>query len=246
MIHHYPVNHTSEAAPIQSQGLQQYFTLENVERLTGIMYSKKVQKGSGLFWEGDKAEYLYYIKQGRVKITKSADNGGSLTLYLHHVGDLIGYGDGMTDSAYLLGAEAIEDCDLGLIQRKDLEVLLWQHGDLAVEFMRWQGMMHLLTQTKFRDLMMFGKPGALCSLLIRLNNSYGEPFGEYSRISVKLNNTEMSEMIGATRESVNRMLSDLKKQNTIDIVNGHFIIKDLAYLRDICHCENCPKHICRV
>lgn len=246
MIHHYPVNHTSDAAPIQPRGLQQYFTEENVERLTGIMYSKKVKKGSCLFREGDKAEYLYYIKQGRVKITKSADHGGSFTLYLHHDGDLIGYGDVLADSAYLLGAEAIEYCDLGLIQRKDLEVLLWQHGDLAVEFMRWQATMHRLTQTKFRDLMMFGKPGALCSLLIRLNNSYGEPFGEYSRISVKLNNTEMAEMIGATRESVNRMLNDMKKENILDIVNGHFIIKDLAYLRDICHCENCPKQICRV
>lgn len=241
-----PVNHTLEAVPIQSQGLQQYFTAENVERLAGIMYSRKVKKGSNLFWEDDKAEYLYYIKQGRVKITKSADNGASFTLYLHHDGDLIGYGDGMTGSVYLLGAEAMEDCDLGLIQRKDLEVLLWQHGDLAVEFMRWQGTMHLLTQTKFRDLMMFGKPGALCSLLIRLNNSYGEPFGEHSRISVKLNNTEIAEMIGTTRESVNRMLSDMKKENILDIVSGHFIIKDLAYLRDICHCENCPKHICRV
>lgn len=44
MIHHYPVNHTSDAVRFQTRGLQQYFTEENVERLTGIMYSKKVKK----------------------------------------------------------------------------------------------------------------------------------------------------------------------------------------------------------
>ncbi|UUZ85022.1 helix-turn-helix domain-containing protein [Paenibacillus sp. P26] len=103
-----------------------------------------------------------------------------------------------------------------------------------------------MTQTKFRDLMMFGKPGALCSLLIRLNNSYGEACGKHHRIAVKMNNTEMAEMIGATRESVNRMLSEMKKEDVIDMESGHVIIKDLDYLRDVCHCENCPKDICRL
>jgi len=230
----------------KQEGLRQFFSEENVERLNGIMYAKRVKKGSSLFWEGDPADYLYYLHKGRAKVTKTSDEGSTLTLYLHHAGDLIGYGDCLSESAHLLGAEAIEDCELGVIQRKDLEVLLWQHGDLAVEFMRWQGMIHMLTQTKFRDLMMFGKPGALCSLLIRLNNSYGEPCGGGSRISVKMNNTEMAEMIGATRESVNRMLSDMKKDGIIDLDGGHVVIKDLDYLRNVCHCDNCPKHICRV
>ncbi|MFC3341383.1 Crp/Fnr family transcriptional regulator [Paenibacillus abyssi] len=217
-----------------------------MERLAGIMYPRKIMKGSNLFWEGDKAEYIYYIKKGRLKMTKTSDEGSSFTLYLHHEGDLLGYGNVMTESVHFLGAEVTEDCELGVIQCKDLEVLLWQHGDFAVEFMRWQGTMHQLVQTKLRDLMMFGKPGALCSLLIRLNNSYGEPYQAYSRITVKLNNTELAEMIGATRESVNRMLSDMKKEGAVYTENGHLIIKDLAYLRGICHCENCPKHICRV
>lgn len=228
------------------QGIQQFFSEENFERLKGIMYPKHIEKGGNLFWEGDAAEYLYFVHKGRVKVTKSADDGKEFTLYLHHKGDLIGYGDVLSESVHLLSAEALEDCDLGVIQRKDLEVLLWQHGDLAVEFMRWQGTTHMLTQTKMRDLLMFGKTGALCSLLIRLNNSYGVTHGEHRRISIKINNTEMSDMIGATRESVNRMLSDLKKDGVIEIEDGHIIIHDLDHLREVCHCDNCPAHICRV
>ncbi|GIP21152.1 Crp/Fnr family transcriptional regulator [Paenibacillus sp. J22TS3] len=230
----------------QDGGIQQFFSQENQELLRGIMYPKHVEKGSNLFWEGDAADYLYYVRKGRIKVTKSADDGKEFTLYMHHKDDLIGYGDVLSESVHLLSAVAIEDCDLGVIQRKDLEVLLWQHGDLAVEFMRWQGATHMLTQTKMRDLLMFGKTGALCSLLIRLNNSYGEPCGEHRRITIKINNTEMSDMIGATRESVNRMLSDMKKEGIIDLVDGHIVIHDLEYLRNVCHCDNCPAHICRV
>lgn len=230
----------------RAEGLEPVLSNESFELLQGIMYIKNAEKGSSLFWEGDKADKLFFIFGGRVRTTKSSDSGRTLTLYLHQKGDLIGQMDPFNDSVHGFSAEVTEDAKVGVIQRKDLEVLLWQHGDLAVEFMKWMGLMHRLTQTKFRDLMMFGKTGALCSLLIRLSNSYGKEKDGGIFIDLKINNTEMADMIGATRESVNRMLSDLKKEDVILYADGHFTIKDLHYLRDICHCENCPKEICRM
>ena len=104
-----------------------------------------------------------------------------------------------------------------------------------------------MTQTKFRDLMMFGKPGALCSTLIRLHNTYGEPREDGGvPIGKKLTNTELADMTGATRESVNRMLSDLKNAGVVTNDNGYIVIEDLQYLKDLCHCENCPVDICRI
>lgn len=53
-------------------------------------------------------------------------------------------------------------------------------------------------------------------------------------------------MIGATRESVNRMLSDLRKKDAIEYDNGMIVIKDLKMPQGICHCELCPNEICRI
>lgn len=230
----------------QLNGILDVMSKESFEKLQGIMYTKQAEKGSYLFWEGDSADKLYYIISGRVRTTKTSDGGRTLTMYLHQTGDLFGQMDPFKDSLHTFSAEVTEDSKIGIIQRKDLEVLLWQNGDLAVEFMKWMGLMHRLTQTKFRDLMMFGKTGALCSLLIRLSNSYGVVKGQEIFIDMKINNTEMADMIGATRESVNRMLSDLKKDDIIEYRDGHIVIKDLRYLRDVCQCENCPKEICRM
>lgn len=232
------IKHIEGLAPVLSQ--------ESFEKLESIMYIKQVERGNCLFWEGDVADKLYFVFEGRVRTTKTSDSGRTLTLYLHQKGDLIGQMDPFQESMNSFTAEVTEDAKVGVIQRKDLEVLLWQHSDLALEFMKWMGLMHRLTQTKFRDLMMFGKTGALCSLLIRLSNSYGKEKDGGIFISLKINNTEMADMIGATRESVNRMLSDLKKEDVIAYKDGHFIIKDLRYLKDICHCENCPKEVCRM
>lgn len=229
----------------QLGGILDILSQESVDKLQSIMYTKQVEKGAHLYWEGDAADKLYYVFSGRVRTTKASDSGRTLTLYLHQKGDLFGQVDPFQDSTHTFSAEVTEDGKIGIIQRKDLEVLFWQHGDVAVEFMKWMGLMHRLTQTKFRDLMLFGKPGALCSLLIRLSNSYGIQKDGSIFIDLKINNTELADMIGATRESVNRMLSDMKKEDVIEYEDGHILIKDLAYLRDICRCENCPKEVCR-
>lgn len=219
---------------------------EHVIKLKQIMYDYNAPAGTHLYWEGDPTDKLFYIKRGRVKITKATDDGKQLIMYMFQTGDLFGELETFHTSHHNFNAETAEDSLIGIIQQKDLEVLLWQHGDFAVEFIKWMGQMHRITQTKFRDLMMFGKPGALCSMLIRLSNTYGKPFGDGMLISTRLTNNELAEMIGATRESVNRMLSDLRKQGVIDYHNSLIVIKDPTYLRDLCHCENCPGTICRV
>lgn len=224
----------------------QCLSKESFAKLSEMMYEQKFPARTYLFWEGDAANKLYFIKQGRVKITKTTDDGRQLILYMYQEGDLFGQVDCFNDSKHSFSAVVLEESTLGVIAQDELELLLWQHGELAVEFMKWMGLMHRTTQTKFRDLLMFGKPGALCSTLIRLGNSYGTSMGDSIYIEKKITNSELGEMIGATRECVNRMLGDLKKAKAIAFDNGHIVIKNLQYLRDICQCENCPINICRI
>lgn len=238
--------HTEGAGPTANVGNRGPWSKESFDKLRAIMYIKHVRKGSYLFWEGDAASRLYFVLKGQVKIIKTLDTGRAITLYLHQEGDLIGQLDPFPDSVHAFAAKVAEDGTFGVIQRDDLEALLWQHGDLAIEFARWAGMTQRLTQAKLRDFMLFGKTGALCSLLIRLGNSYGVDEEEGTIIGCKLSHAEMADMIGATRESVNRTLGSLKKKGVIDFRDGCIVICDLAYLRDVCQCENCPKEICRI
>ncbi|SCW38685.1 CRP/FNR family transcriptional regulator, anaerobic regulatory protein [Paenibacillus tianmuensis] len=237
---------TLQRKPVSQVANSDCFTEESLTKLKEIMYEMRAEAGNHLFWEGDTADKLYFLKRGQVKITKASDEGKSFILYVYNTGDLFGQVDPFQNSVHSFNAEVMENSIIGVIQQKDLEVLLWQHGDLAVEFMKWMGLMHRMTQTKFRDLMMFGKPGALCSTLIRLCNTYGKNHGSEIVITKKLTNSELADMIGATRESVNRMLGDLKRGNIIAMENNYIVVKELSYLRDICQCENCPVDMCRI
>lgn len=228
------------------EGTARFFSADSFAKLQSIMYRKPIEKGSVLFWEGDPTEKLFYVRSGRIRITKTSESGRHITLYLLQKGDMYGQPDPFQNPVHAFNAEVLEDGEIGVMQMADLEVLLWQHGDLAIEFMRWMGLMHRMTQTKFRDLMLYGKSGALCSLLVRLCNSNGSTDKEGITIGLKINHTEMADMIGATRECVNRMLSDLRKEGVIAMKDGHIVVKDVGYLRGVCRCENCPKEICRM
>lgn len=231
---------------IEARGNTNCFSEQNFNRLLVTMKERMVPEGSHLFWEGDYSDKLFYIKRGRVKLTKSTDEGKELILYMYQAGDMVGQADPFFSTKHSFTAEVIEESEVGVIEQKDLEILICQHCDFAIDFMKWMGIHHRLTQTKFRDLMMYGKPGALCSTLIRLGNTYGEKNGDNILINKKITHTDLSNMIGATRESVNRMLSDLRKKDAVEYENGMIVIKDLGMLQEICHCELCPNEICRI
>ena len=231
---------------IETRGNTSCFSEQNFNRLLVSMKDRILPEGSHLFWEGDLSDKLYYIKRGRIKLTKSTDEGKELILYMYQTGDMVGQADPFFSSKHSFNAEVLEESEIGVIEHKDLEILICQHCEFAIDFMKWMGIHHRLTQTKFRDLMLYGKPGALCSTLIRLGNTYGEERDGSTLINKKITHTDLSNMIGATRESVNRMLSDLRKKDAVEYENGMIVIKNISMLRDICHCEMCPREICRI
>jgi CRP-like cAMP-binding protein len=94
---------------------------------------------------------------------------------------------------------------------------------------------------------MHGKKGALYSTLIRISNSYGVKVDQGILLNIHLTNQELAKFCASTRESVNRMLSELKKKRIIDYsADEKIIILDLAYLREEIGCENCPIDICNI
>ncbi|WP_143521267.1 Crp/Fnr family transcriptional regulator, partial [Pseudomonas sp. 2995-1] len=88
----------------------------------------------------------------------------------------------------------------------------------------------------FRDLILCGKTGAFYSTLVRFSNSYGVESNDGILINVQLTNQDIANYIGTTRESVNRMLNDLKKTDVLSMQDGHIILHNIQFLKDYLHC----------
>lgn len=209
--------------------------------------SRKYEKGSYLFREGDPIRGIYLLKSGKVQIGKVTPEGRELTLKICGGNQMVGEITVFSGpSKYRLEAKAIEDTECLKITIEDLEEALQRDHNLAVAFMRWTGIDQQKTQSKFRDLLLHGKKGALYSTLIRLSNSYGVTHAEGILIDMVLTNQELANFCGMTREVVNRMLSDLKKNGIISMTEGKIIIHQIPQLKEEINCEECPIYLCKI
>lgn len=210
---------------------------------------RKIQtkKGSYLFKEEMKANEIYLILSGKIQISKIDVDGKELSLRICGVNDIVGELTLFTSSpTYLLNALILEEGEVAAINRKVLEQEFFHNSALAFEFMRWMSDHFRKTQTKFRDLLLKGKKGALYSTLIRMTNSYGVKTKDGILINLPLTNQELANFCGTSRESANRLLNDLRRKKVITIYKGKITIHNLQFLKDEIDCENCPAIYCSI
>lgn len=218
------------------------------ELLQAVHHNRKIEKGTYLFQEGAKAHELFIILSGKVQISKMIPDGRELTIRMASVGDLIGELSLFCSSEnHLLNAKVVEDGEVACLYKKEMEQILGENQTAALEFMKWMSIQHRKTQTKFRDLVLHGKKGALYSTLIRLSNSYGVvKDGIGIVIDTSLTNQELANFCGTSREVVNRLLSELRRNNVISIDKGIITIHEIGQLKREIDCENCPLEICNI
>jgi len=209
---------------------------------------KKVGSNTYIFREGMDAGEIFIIKSGLIQVSKLTPEGKKLTLRICTSGDIIGELTLFNNNpTYLLSAKVIWPGEILVISKNRLEEELKKNGELALEFMKW-GSVHMRKfQTKIRDLLLNGKKGALYSTLIRLSNSFGINKDGGILIDIALTNQELAEFCAATRESINRMLVELRRTDIISMTKeGKIFIKDIEFLRVKNGCENCPIEVCNI
>jgi CRP/FNR family transcriptional regulator len=221
--------------------------MELKQLFDSVHHIRKMEKGTFLFQEGSPADELYIVREGILHISKIIPDGRELTLRMCTKGDFVGELNIFSSSdRNLLSARVVESGEVAVIKKDVLEEMLSKDLSLSLEFMKWMSLQFRRTQTKFRDLVLHGKKGALYSTLIRLSNSYGIKSDDGILIRLLLTNQELANFCGTSREVVNRLLSDLRKEKIISIEKGSITIHDLDFLKTEIDCEDCPIEICKI
>src|SRR5690554_6693614 len=205
----------------------------------------ELSKDQYLFRQGDAVTDLYLIQSGQVLVTKTTPDGRELSLRFLGPGDLIGevlITDATTQ--YLVDAKMTEQTSLAVFRQDKLKQALKQDANALLDLLNYTQLMYRKDQTKFRDLVLHGKKGALYSTLIRLSNSYGQTQPDGIHLTKSFTNQELANFCATSRESVNRLLSELKKRQVVSEQHQHLIIHDLDYLKQAINCDQCPLVLC--
>lgn len=203
------------------------------KQLNSIVLTKEITKGEIIFRESEKANAIFFINEGKIKITKSSPEGKEILLNIRQTGEMFAEVAlfNSQNSTYPATATSLETGVISFIRNEDLESFLMDHPSLSMSIFRIMAERLLVAQTTLRDVALYGKFGALAATLVRLSEDYGEETKSGITIKLKLTHEDLGCFFGATRESVTRMMNQLKQQGIVTKKDGYFIIHSIDDLK---------------
>jgi CRP-like cAMP-binding protein len=204
-----------------------------LERLAALSVTKHLDRRENLFSRGDEGDALYAVVEGLVRIWVGSDSGKELTFSMMEPGDVFGeiaLLDGLPRTA---NATAQEATLLLVIQRSaflsvlESEPILSRHIiELLCERMRRKT--DLLSDFAFADL-----PVRLARKLGDLVVAHGEIDGNAARLGRRFSQTELAQMLGVSREAINKQLSAWSHKGIVSTEDGGLTVLELATLREL-------------
>lgn len=205
-------------------------------------------KNKTIFSESDEANSVYFLMKGRVSLSKTTSGGKELTTRLCGHDDCFGENLLFTSiQTYPFSAKTIEASTILVISRSTLENLLHDNSSALLDCIQWLQIQNMREQSKLRDLLLYGKKGALYSTLIRLSNTFGVKNEDGSIIiPERYTHSDLANLCASSREVVNRLMKELKEAHVISDQAGIITILKITYLKTYCECDQCPDSLCKL
>lgn len=182
---------------------------ELIREVASVLKAKHVPRGRMLFFVDEPGETLYFVQKGLIKIFCISEDGREKTLSLLEQGDVFGEMAVLDNKGRSANAQALHDSTLFLLYKDTFLKILRKHPELAHRMLyilvkRLREADRQITELAFKNARQ-----RVALLLLRLARKYGKQEGEWLSFQIGLNQEEIGHLTGCTRETVNRLYSDL-------------------------------------
>ena len=190
-------------------------------------------KGGQICAKGDPGNSMMAVLKGRVMISSPSLDGRQVVLTVMREGDVFGEIALLDGHERTADATAMVDCELLVVPRRSLFALLERRPDLCIELLKVLCERLRKTNEQVEDLAFLDLEARIAKVLVRLaeEGSVGEVPSR--AVGVKISQRALGELVGGSRESVNKHLQDWKRSGFIAIEKGSIVIHDVAALTEL-------------
>ena len=182
--------------------------------------------GALLFVEGQSPRGIFVVCSGTVKLSTTSKEGKVLILKEAHAGDVLGLSAAISGTDYEMTAEAATACQLNFIGRRDLMALLQSESELSAKTAIWLSHEFQGAYRDIHDLVLSRSSECkVARLLLSYVPTRAQGCAE-QHLPSALTHEEMAQRIGASRETVTRSLSELRKKRLIRLEGEILVIRD--------------------
>lgn len=198
----------------------------DLRAIANKLHLVRYRKGEMIFREGEPAERLFLIDDGKVKLSLTAPNGQELLIAVLGRGHIFGELAVIDRGPRAMDARAMEETRVCSLGSDVFWTMLENRPALARRLLELMARRLRRADQNSQDLVFFDAPTRLARRLVELAEEHGEPTGpgEAVRLTVRVTQEEMAQMIGITRGSANRLIASFVERGWIDWNGGCPII----------------------
>ena len=185
--------------------------------LSGISQGKTVIEygaNRNIFWEGDPADSVFFLRQGKVKLTVTSKQGKEAIVAILDSGDFFGEGCLAGQPLRMATATAITDCSLIRLEKQLMVRLLHEQHEISEMFVTHLLSRNIRYEADLVDQLFNSSEKRLARILLLLSH-----FGKESRaepVLPRISQEDLAEMVGTTRSRVSHFMNKFRKLGFID------------------------------
>ena len=206
------------------------FSVSTLQSLNDVSHQSFLPAGAILFVEGQNPRGMFILCTGKVNLSTTSREGKILILKTAAAGDALGLSAAILGLGYELTAETATSCELSFVDRKHFLELMQSDSDVALHTAQSLSRDFQSAYRDIHDLVLTrSSAGKLARLLLSHSPTQGIEAAE-TRLHSSMTHEEMAQRIGSSRETVTRLLGDLKKKQLIRLDGPTLVIRDRTAL----------------
>lgn len=202
------------------------FSADQLEAVSRVARTKNLARREELFHKGDDGAEVYVVASGKLKVLTTSPKGGDVVFSILGPGEVFGEVALLCETPRTATVSALEDCRLLAIDRRDFMSFLRTDPEIAVKLLSVLAMRLARVSELVEDTLFLKLPLRLAKKLLALSRVYGEKAVGGVRIDLKLSQEEWGDLIGTTRESVNKQMREWTDAGIVRIEDGYLVILD--------------------
>ena len=207
-------------------GIFQGVDAEAAEALAKEMETVEYRKGETLFNEGEPGDSLYIVLSGKLKLGRRAADGRQNLVSVMGPSDMVGELSLFDPGPRTATATALTDVRLAKLRKQALRPWLNNRPEIAEQLLRVLARRLRRTNDALADLIFTDVPGRVAKNLLQMAGRFGTRDGGVLRVTHDLTQEELAQLVGASRETVNKALADFASRGWLRLDGKSVIILD--------------------
>ena len=217
-------------ASLARAGIFQGVDPDAVAALIADMETVTFPRGTTIFDEGEPGDRLYIIVDGKVKLARHAPDGRENLLSVMGPSDMFGELSIFDPGPRTSSAVCVTEVTAATMNSTMLKQWIDTHPEISQQLLRVLARRLRRTNASLADLIFTDVPGRVAKTLLQLANRFGMQEGGALRVNHDLTQEEIAQLVGASRETVNKALATFAHRGWIRLEGKSVLIVDTEHL----------------